>query len=215
MRDRLRLIGATLGFLALAILLTIYGMWLFYPLEIQLLQLEDAIYLSSQTIQYNFNILMNYLTNPFNWVLSMPDFRSSASGLHHFQVVKWLFHLAQAVFLLTLPSLYFFIKKLVKDKTIFQYRRWFLSWFLLPLGIGLFAVLIGFNNFFVLFHQILFAGDDTWMFDPLTDPVIRILPEVFFLHAFLLFFVLYQGFFGFFLYKTRLKQGKLPFLRKK
>ena len=40
---------------------------------------------------------MDYLTNPLSQVLAMPDFPSSASGIHHFVVVKGLFHLAQGV----------------------------------------------------------------------------------------------------------------------
>ena len=73
----------------------------------------------------------------------------------------------------------------------------------LPLLIGLGGVLIGFDQFFTLFHQILFVGDDTWLFDPAKDPVILILPETFFLHAFLLFFSLYESFFGFLYLKSR------------
>lgn len=146
---------------------------------------------------------MNYLTNPFNWTLAMPDFRSSASGLHHFEVVKYLFHLAQLVFLVTLPSFYFFIKKIVKKGYLGLYRNWFLIWFLVPVFVALFAVLIGFENFFVLFHQVLFAGDDTWMFDPAKDPVIWILPENFFMQAFILFLVCYEGIFGFISLKAR------------
>ena len=57
-------------------------------MEIEWLNLTDRVYLKSETIQYNFQILMNYLTNPFSQVLEMPDFRSSAAGLHHFAVVK-------------------------------------------------------------------------------------------------------------------------------
>ena len=44
----------------------------------------------------------------------MPDFRSSAAGLHHFAVVKNLFHLVQLVGLVTLPSFYFFVNRIVK-----------------------------------------------------------------------------------------------------
>ena len=68
------------------------------------------------------------------------------------------------------------------------------------------AGLIGFNNFFTLFHQVLFVGDNTWLFDPAKDPVIWILPEEFFMHAFILFALLYEGIFlslYFFSRKTR------------
>ena len=189
--------------LSLSILLTIYLAWIFYPLEIQWLNLTDRVYLKTETIQYNFHILMNYLTNPFYQVLQMPDFRSSEAGLHHFAVVKNLFHLVQFLALLTLPIFYYFVKKIVKKGFLSIFRKSLLLLVFLPLLIGLVGVLIGFDQFFTLFHQILFVGDDTWLFDPSKDPVILILPETFFLHAFLLFFSLYESFFGFLYLKSR------------
>ncbi|MEN4358189.1 TIGR01906 family membrane protein, partial [Streptococcus pyogenes] len=63
---------------------------------------------------------------------------------------------------------------------------------LFPLMIGLMASFIGFEHFFTLFHQVLFVGDSSWLFDPLKDPVIWILPEVFFLHCFLFFMIVYE-----------------------
>ena len=189
--------------LSLSILLTIYLAWIFYPLEIQWLNLTDRVYLKTETIQYNFHILMNYLTNPFYQVLQIPDFRSSEAGLHHFAVVKNLFHLVQFLALLTLPIFYYFVKKIVKKGFLSIFRKSLLLLVFLPLLIGLVGVLIGFDQFFTLFHQILFVGDDTWLFDPAKDPVILILPETFFLHAFLLFFSLYESFFGFLYLKSR------------
>ena len=188
--------------LSLSILLTIYLAWIFYPLEIEWLNLADRVYLKSETIQYNFHILMNYLTNPFSQVLEMPDFRSSAAGLHHFAVVKNLFHLVQLVTLVTLPCFYFFVKNIVKKGFLPLYRKNILTLVLLPLVIGLVGILIGFEQFFTLFHQILFVGDDTWLFDPAKDPVILILPETFFLHTFFLFFGFYESFFGFLYLKS-------------
>ena len=206
MRDKVRFSASVLCLLATAILLTIYLAWLLYPMEISYFNLPDKVHLKAETIQYNFNILMNYLTNPFSQKLSMPDFRSSAAGLHHFQAVKYLFHLAQAIFLVTLPALIFFIKKVVKKGFLALYQRslFFLS--VLPFVMICLAGLIGFNNFFTLFHQVLFVGDNTWLFDPAKDPVIWILPEEFFMHAFILFALLYEGIFlslYFFSRKTR------------
>lgn len=203
MKTKLTFWGSMLFFLSLSILLTIYLAWIFYPLEIEWLNLTDRVFLKSETIQYNFHILMNYLTNPFSQVLQMPDFRSSAAGLHHFAVVKNLFHLVQLVTLVTLPCFYFFVKKIVKKGFLSLYRKSILTLLVFPLVIGLVGVLIGFEQFFTLFHQILFVGDNTWLFDPAKDPVILILPETFFLHTFLLFFGLYESFFGFLYLKSR------------
>ena len=206
MRDKLRFSASALCLLAVAILLTIYLAWLLYPMEISYFNLTDKVYLKAETIQYNFNILMNYLTNPFSQKLAMPDFRSSVAGLHHFQVVKYLFHLAQAIFLITLPALIFFIQKVVKRGSLALYQRSLFILSLLPFVMICLAGLIGFNSFFTLFHQVLFVGDNTWLFDPAKDPVIWILPEEFFMHAFILFALLYEGIFlslYFFSRKTR------------
>ena len=197
MRTKL-IFGASLLFLlSLAILVTIYLAWILYPFEISWLNLTNRVHLKSDIIQYNFHILMDYLTNPFNPVLEMPDFPSSESGLHHFVVVKGLFHLAQGVAIVTLPIFYLFWKQVIQKGFLSLYRRGLLIMLSLPLVLGLVGVFIGFEQFFTLFHQILFIGDDTWLFDPAKDPVILILPEDFFLHAFLLFFCLYELIFGF------------------
>ena len=205
MKTKLIFWSSMLFLLSLSILLTIYLTWIFYPLEIEWLNLTDRVYLKPETIQYNFHILMNYLTNPFSQVLQMPDFRSSTSGLHHFAVVKNLFRFVQLVALVTLPSFYFFANKIVKKGFLSLFCKSLLALVVLPLLIGLGGVLIGFDQFFTLFHQILFVGDDTWLFDPAKDPVILILPETFFLHAFLLFFTLYESFFGYLYLKSRRK----------
>ena len=197
MKTKLTFGVSLLFLLSLAILATIYLAWFLYPFEISWLNLTNRVHLKSDIIQYNFHILMDYLTNPFNPVLEMPDFPSSESGLHHFVVVKGLFHLAQGVAIVTLLIFYLFWKQVIQKGFLSLYRRGLLIMLSLPLVLGLVGVFIGFEQFFTLFHQILFVGDDTWLFDPAKDPVILILPEDFFLHAFLLFFCLYELIFGF------------------
>ena len=191
MKTKFTFVGSILFLLSLAILLTIYLAWLVYPQEISWLNLINRVHLQPQTIQHNFNVLMGYLTNPLNQALEMPDFPSSASGIHHFAVVKGLFHLAQGVAIVTLPIFYLFWKQVIQKGFLPLYRRALLIILSLPLVLGLVGVFIGFEQFFTLFHQILFVGDDTWLFDPAKDPVILILPEDFFLHCFILFFVTY------------------------
>lgn len=39
---------------------------------------------------------------------------------------------------------------------------------------------LDFDGAFTVFHSIFFPGKDNWLFDPVTDPVILILPETFF-----------------------------------
>lgn len=203
MKTKITFVGSLLFLLSLAILLTIYLAWLVYPLEISWLHLTSRVRFQPQIIQHNFNVLMDYLTNPLRQVLAMPDFPSSVSGIHHFAVVKGLFHLAQGVALVTLPMFFLFWKQVVRRGFLSLYRGGLLLMLSLPLVLGLIGVFIGFDQFFTLFHQILFVGDDSWLFDPAKDPVILILPEDFFLHAFLLFFCLYELIFGFLYLQSR------------
>ncbi|MFV8043917.1 TIGR01906 family membrane protein [Streptococcus pluranimalium] len=179
--------------LSIAILATIYIAWLAYPLEIDWLNLLDQVTLSKSELLSNYNHLLNYLTNPFAKVLQMPDFQSSADGLKHFADVKSLFHLVQVIFVVTLvPSLYFLIRSW-RQKSLFLHQKAYLIAALVPLVIAALGLAMGFNEFFTLFHQLLFPGDSTWLFNPYTDPIIWVLPETFFMHCFLLFFVLYEG----------------------
>ncbi|MDW8682672.1 TIGR01906 family membrane protein [Streptococcus suis] len=206
MRTKLQIIGTILFVLSAAVLGTIYLAWLFYPLEISFLGLEKVVYMKAADISYNFNILMTYLTNPFASVLDMPNFSSSEDGLKHFADVKVLFHLAQLIFLISLTAVFYFWKEVVRKGYGKLYRTVFLWMALAPLLIALVGLLIGFDSFFVLFHHLLFPGDSTWLFDPLKDPVIYILPQEFFLHCFILFFILYEVFCGiwFFIIKTQI-----------
>ncbi|HEL1761176.1 TPA: TIGR01906 family membrane protein [Streptococcus suis] len=195
MRTKLQIIGTILFVLSAAVLGTIYLAWLVYPLEISFLGLEKVVYMKAADIFYNFNILMNYLTNPFASVLDMPNFSSSADGLKHFADVKHLFHLTQGIFILTLPVFVLFVKNILLKGYGDLVKKVIFWTMLTPMIIGLLGVLVGFDQFFVLFHTVLFPGDSTWLFDPAKDPVIYILPQEFFLHCFVLFFVLYEFFF--------------------
>ncbi|AXI67252.1 TIGR01906 family membrane protein [Streptococcus suis] len=196
MRTKLQIIGTILFVLSAAVLGTIYLAWLVYPLEISFLGLEKVVYMKAADISYNFNILMNYLTNPFASVLDMPNFSSSADGLKHFADVKHLFHLTQGIFILTLPAFVLFVKNILLKGYGDLVKKVIFWTMLTPMIIGLLGVLVGFDQFFVLFHTVLFPGDSTWLFDPAKDPVIYILPQEFFLHCFVLFFVLYELFLG-------------------
>ena len=179
--------------LSAAILLTIALAWAIYPLEIQWLEIQSRTGFSASVIMKNMNVLMNYLTNPFQWVLKMPQFPSSKNGLHHFEAVKYLFHLVTVVFLVTLPGFIQFLRTVVKKGYLALYRGLFFWMMVLPVLFAVMAVIIGFDQFFTLFHQVLIAGDNTWLFDPRVDSIILALPEDYFMHAFLIFFVLYEG----------------------
>lgn len=192
MKNKIWTFATWLWLLSVAILITIYGAWLLYPFEVDWLHLTLQVTFPKADLLDNFNVLMTYLTSPFSHTLSMPDFPSSAAGLKHFQDVKHLFHLTQAIFVVLLYLSWCFLKNGIVNKTLFLHQRAFVWAAFLPVLIAVAGVLIGFEQFFTLFHEVLFPGDSTWLFNPATDPIIWVLPETFFLHCFILFFVAYE-----------------------
>lgn len=140
-----------------------------------------------------FQCLDELLNQSFSMGVEDASIPSSKNGLHHFEAVKYLFHLVTVVFVVTLPGFIQFMRTVVKKGYLALYRSLFFWMMVLPVVIAVVAVMIGFDQFFTLFHQVLFAGDNTWLFDPRVDSIILALPEDYFMHAFLIFFVLYEG----------------------
>ena len=187
MRDKVIFGFSILWIIALSVTLTIFlAIPLFFG-EIFWYQLTDLVQMTAGKIWHNFLILMNYLINPLETKLSMPDFPSSASGLHHSAEVKNLFML---VFFLTIILIPFTIR-FIKENLSLVFHNALRVVMLFPLAIGVIAWLIGFDRFFVAFHEVLFR-DNSWLFDPATDPIISVLPEQFFMHSFLIFLLIYE-----------------------
>ena len=193
MRTNIEAVLTPIWLLALSILVTIYLAWGFYYFDVDWMHLLNYVVIGKSDLWHNFNVLMRYL--PFPWVgrLAMPDFPSSESGLKHFHDVKWLFHLVQIlVVLLAYPAVSFLWRN-VKKGTFGLYRRLYLSLAVLPILIGVVGFFLGFDHFFILFHEALFPGDSSWLFNPMLDPIINVLPEEYFLQCFVIFFIMYEG----------------------
>lgn len=187
MRDKVIFGFSILWIIALSVTLTIFlAIPLFFG-EIFWYQLTDLVQMTAGKIWHNFLILMNYLINPLETKLSMPDFPSSASGLHHFAEVKNLFMLVFFLTIILIP----FIIRFIKENISLVFHNALRVVMLFPLAIGVIAWLIGFDQFFVAFHEVLFRGN-SWLFDPATDPIISVLPEQFFMHSFLIFLLIYE-----------------------
>ncbi|EMF0509145.1 TIGR01906 family membrane protein [Enterococcus hirae] len=181
--------------ISLAIAITINFRFL-YELDIKYLNILDHTTLDQETLLKNFDQLMAYLNNPFQKELSLQNFPISSNGAHHFYEVKKLFLLNYFVLLLTLiPSIYYLFY-LKRHKRFWRLVQPFKIGMLVPIVFGFF-MLVGFDRFFILFHETFFNNDD-WLFDPTTDPIINVLPEQFFMHSFILFFILIELFFAFF-----------------
>lgn len=170
-----------------AITFTINARWL-YQWDINYLNILNNVDVNRRELLLNYDELMRYL-NLF-WVnpLVMPDFPTSDMGAFHFFEVKKLFQLNYLVLAMTsIPSVWF-ILTMIKEQTMWLLIRPF-TYILTGIGVILFGMLVAFDAFFVLFHSVFF-NNDAWIFDPYTDPIILALPQDYFLHCFILFFVL-------------------------
>ena len=121
---------------------------------------------------------VNFLVNACQ-SLTLRSERLFAAGLWLFLLVVWVFVAAAGL--------------LLAGTVVCRLRRQRLPrlggrtpgfWAACGLG-GLFLLIallaaLDFDRAFTVFHSIFFPGKDNWLFDPVTDPVILILPEAFF-----------------------------------
>lgn len=173
-----------------AVMVTIVASNLIFWLDAHYLQLDLVVNLSQKQIWHNYQQVLDYLTRPWISKLKMTNFYSSASGLEHFREVKILFILALVVWILCLILLTWWWKKSqLQTLTVINNR------FIMGLGlifvVVAFLAAIDFDDIFIAFHRLLFRNND-WLFDPNTDPIIKILPDTFFAHCFLFAFVVFE-----------------------
>lgn len=164
---------------SLAVVLTLNSKWL-YHLDIKWLHVEAYSGLSETVIRRNYDALIAYNSLLNRNALIFPDLPMSSQGAIHFADVKRIFDLVQILAIVT------GIGTLV---TVWR-MRWRSKGYLKVAGIGtlLVPVVLGvtaalnWERFFIGFHELVFSND-YWLFDPVTDPVIRILPEAYFMHC--------------------------------
>lgn len=162
-----------------------------YSFDITYLDIEGLTGLSKEVIMENYQILMRYLNVPWVGELNMPDFPSSASGLFHFYEVKRLFMFNYGVMIITGIISFFFLRNRKRSGELWQILNITRLMVFIPIFI-LFFIALNFNQLFVTFHQIFF-NNDAWIFDWRTDPIILALPQEFFMHCFILVFVLLEA----------------------
>lgn len=157
----------------------------FYRAQIEPLGIPARSGLTVEQIGAAFDDVMDYCLG------KRPDFAAgvlsfSQEGASHFADVRVLFLLdirLLAVSLAALLALYLLRRR--KGMALCRFGgRGPGFWAACGLG-GLFVVIGGlaaldFDRAFTVFHTIFFPGKDNWLFDPMTDPVILILPEEFF-----------------------------------
>ena len=177
----------TLLLISLAVVFTINFRPLYY-LDVEILDIVERSGYPKQEILDNYNALIDYSSPFFTGDLNFPTLPASENGLQHFREVKDIFtffYILGAVTLVISICIAFHKHK----KKDYQYLIVSsITAITLPILVGL-ALAIDFDTSFVIFHKIFF-NNDYWIFDSVTDPVIKILPYTFFLHCALLIILL-------------------------
>ncbi|ALV22843.1 MAG: TIGR01906 family membrane protein [Carnobacterium sp.] len=175
--------------LSMAIVITINFTPL-YAFDIDYLALPEKLGLSKETLMANYRILMDYLNKPWIAELKLPNFPSSENGLFHFYEVKRLFMLDYAIALVTLIGSIVYLRFIKRTYSSWKLIHPF-QWGMIVPFVVLFMIALNFDQLFIGFHKIFF-NNDAWMFNPSTDPIILALPETFFMHCFVLAFILIE-----------------------
>ncbi len=172
----------TVFILCLSITLTVLCRWIYY-FDIEFLNIPESSGYSAEVCRANYDILIDYnlLISPDE--LCFTDFIMSYDGCVHFAEVKRIFLAAQWI---SIIGMICFVGRILwqRRRKIRDFR-----WLRLTGGVSLgivavagAAVAIDWESTFVIMHKILF-NNDFWLFDPKTDPIIKILPDQFFMHC--------------------------------
>ena len=176
-------------FLSLALVLFIISAAVVVTLNFKTLYYFDIDFLnipaysgySRETIIENYDALIRYNSLFGPKTLEFPSLAMSESGRIHFEEVKVVFNFFEITAMVSgiLSAL----------GIVYCSKKRNINYLLLAgiLTVGIPAVLAAFiamnwDKVFILFHKLVF-NNDYWIFDPVTDPVIMILPDTFFLHC--------------------------------
>lgn len=152
-----------------------------YYFDIDALNIEECSGYPRDEIIANYDVLIDYNSITGPKTLEFPTLAMSESGRIHFEEVKVIFIAVEILGFITLilciaGILY---ARCQKDWHFLKYTA--ILTVAIPAVLGAFIAL-NWEQCFITFHHIFF-NNDYWIFSPDTDPVIKILPDTFFLHC--------------------------------
>ena len=159
----------------------------FYYWHIDLYNIVENTGVSKENLIFSFNELMDSLMffKPF----SEGVFPFSEEGKSHFLDCQVLFVLDYVVLIISFVLLVIYLIALRKNKNLI-YSPFNMSISVIMLFIPLLLIgalgtyaLIDLNGAYAFFHKIFFPGKSNWVFDVYKDPIIKALPQEFFINC--------------------------------
>jgi integral membrane protein (TIGR01906 family) len=154
-----------------------------YYFDINYLDIPKFSGLTIAEIKENYNYTISYIFNNSLVNFQPPTLSSSLDGSQHFLEVRNLFNLGIKLFIIgIIISILLLI--ILKRNRIREYKFVkYTSFIILSLPVlALIFINTDFTFIFTIFHKILF-NNDKWLLDPVTDPIINIMPEEYFAHC--------------------------------
>lgn len=174
-------------FISFSVVVTLNFRPLYY-FDINYLDIPACSGMEEAVIRENYDVLIDYNSMFYDGELEFPSLVMSESGRIHFQEVKNIFvglqYLLIVDFLICAVLLVFHIR----GKSFAFLKPAGIITIVIPAVLGS-LIALNWNWVFVTFHHIAF-NNDYWIFDSVTDPVINILPDAFFMHCAVMILVL-------------------------
>lgn len=180
---------AAIGVLCISVTITVMFRPLYY-FDIDYLDIPQMSGMSETVIRANYDVLIDYnlLGGPSE--LNFPDLIMSQQGRIHFEEVKDIFIFMQIFSIAAVILLVLWIVAWVKKKSLsFKWMKFTGIVIAIIASTCGCALIIDWDLAFTAMHTIFFRND-YWIFDATTDPVIRILPEEFFMHCGIMIIIL-------------------------
>lgn len=157
----------------------------FYYAHIGWLDLPGETGISAAHIKEAYNEMLDYCIGR-SGAFSVGVFPFSESGAQHFKDVRVLFQLDLVLALVSALALAVTgLAARLRKVTAYRFRGLGPRFWSAASVLTVFVVIGGlasrnFDRAFTVFHHLFFPGKDNWLFDSATDPIIDVLPQVFF-----------------------------------
>lgn len=175
----------------------------FYDWCISLLGIDKMTYLSIEDIKLNYQCMINYFSLLNRNSLEFIHFNMSNSGSIHFEDVKVIVDAIQVICITSGVVSSWMIFNEIKKQEYRYFNLTFKLVLFIPLAL-FFVCMINFDLAFILFHKLLFRNE-YWVFSIVSDPVITILPQDFFMLSFglIIFIILMSSVICYLIYKNK------------
>lgn len=176
-----------LWIISLAVVLTLNFRPLYY-FDVDYLGICASSGLDEEVIRRNYDVLIDYNGIFSQEELEFPDLPMSESGRIHFQEVKNIFVGLQWILIVDSVICAVLLIRHIRRKSYAFLKLTGIITVVIPAVLGA-LIALNWNWVFVTFHHIAF-DNDYWIFDEVTDPVITMLPDTFFMHCALMILAL-------------------------